>query len=1236
MMCGSKMKGLASGVLSLLIGSSVVMLFGGLSVRSAYSPTVSFYLDLYPKGEYWVQFPRKMESECIYDREKNVLACMGDYDYSKVTTTWKSTPTKILYVKVNCRVQDYFFVHRYVCFCINANASEGLGDSSFRKCQLREIRASTFQTLKHLQVLDLSGNYISEVEPGALDGLSNLTYLSLSGNPFSHLPDGLLCNLDEIRFLHLSSTGLRSIPNLFSNCKMGGECSLEYLFMSKGKLSKIPEGSLLNMSRLTWLDLSGNDISAMPNRAFDGGTGLKVLNLSRNSLAYPLPDLCSTLPALEVLSLQDCGFHAWDHTRFQDCASLEDLDLSGNEIREVEGDFSVTAKLFKLNLSRNEIERIEPGFTLGNSSNLIQLDLSRNKLAEVYGSFLGNTQSLVELDFSHNALAESNVNLSVLLQDLNHLKSLDLSCNNFSVLPSKLFPNLKKLQRLDISHNKITEIHPDSLSNLEGPTTLRLNGNHIRSIPNGTFSGLHGLKVLDLSMNEISEVDMASLPSSLSEVHFSSNELYDIPAAFRLKNFSSLSLLDLSRNKLTTLDRNCFVGFPALAVLDLCWNSIKVIDDYTFGQLNQLRELNLEGNHLVLPGSSLTSPFQGALNLKILNLAFNRITNFPGLFDGLKGHVLKLKSLNMTGNPLGEIVQSRVEQLDMALETLVLDDCNLSFVGAEAFFGLQKLDSVYLRRNKLRHFPPFYVNRSVQFDLSVNPVVCSCNMAWLKEDLWQEYGIQIVVALYYVNTCYNNVRGEVQSVQDVAQSDFLCNTSNHCPEGCRCFGTFEGAQPDVVVCSGLRRVPRLTSEVATRVFLSGNDFSTETPLRAIKPGFLYHTESLHLNSSMIRSLDEGFFANQPLLVTLYLDNNSLDELKPEIFSNLVLLENLDLSHNDLTVLYPSTFKPLKALRVLDLRYNAFHFIHSGVTQVWSKTPPLRRVYLSGNPWHCFCSTVTFRNWLASNFYIVPDWRNVVCDGKSIIDHLPKKYECPRVLPKVYANYTSKSLIIGLLLLTVFLVVTATFVFRIRKTLKALVFVKFGWSFRRAPWEKDKHYDAFILYNIYNRDGEAEKWVNQELVEKLERREKPYKIFMPDRDVTSEESIVDTSCQTIAESRRTIIVISESFATSQWCNRTFQMAYRHMLQNKKHKLIVVFYGKIKVTELDPVLKVFVMMGDYLNSNSRYFWERLSYELPDPRSSDEPVNENEAGVEETDVILENAVASDGTSYHNSSHV
>ncbi|XP_064596143.1 toll-like receptor Tollo [Liolophura sinensis] len=1236
MMGRSKMPGFTSRVLSLLMTSAVLMLFVGLSVRSAYSPTVSFYLDLYPKGEYWVQFPRKMESECIYDSKKNVLACMGNYDYSQVTTTWKSTPNKILYVKVNCRVQDYFFVHRYVCFCINANVSEALGDTSFRECQLQEVKASTFRTLKHLQVLDLSGNYVSEVEPGALDGLNNLTYLSLSGNPFSHLPDGLLCNLAQIRFLHLSSTGLRSIPQLFSNCKTDGECSLEYLFMSKGMLSKIPEGSLSNMSRMTWLDLSGNQISTLSDKAFEGGTGLKVLNLSRNSLTYPLPDLCSTLPSLEVLSLQDCDFHAWDHTRFQACARLEDLDLSGNQILEVEGDFSVTAKLSKLNLSRNKIERIEPGFTLGNSSHLIHVDLSRNKLAEVYGSFLANAQSLVKLDFSHNALAEGNMNLTVLLQDLNNLKSLDLSYNNFSVLPSKLFPYLKNLQVLDISHNKITEIHPDSLSNLKGPTTVRLTGNHLKTIQNGTFSGLSSLKVLDLSMNEISEVDMASLPISLTEVYFSSNNLYDIPTAFRLKNFTSLSRLDLSRNKLTTLDRNCFVGFTALTVLDLCWNAIKVIDDYTFGQLGQLRELNLEGNQLVLSGSGFASPFRGAFNLKVLNLAFNRITNFPNLFDGLKGHVLKLKVLNMTGNPLGEIVQSQVEQLDMGLETLVLDDCNLSFVDAEAFFGLRKLDSVYLRRNKLSHFPPFYVNRSVQFDLSENPVICSCNMAWLKEDFWQEYGIQIVVALYYVNTCYNNVKGEVQSLQDVAKSDFLCKTYNHCPEGCQCFGSFEGAQPDVVICSGMRRVPRLTSEVATRVFLSGNDFSAEIPLFAIKPGFVYQTESLYLNSSMIHSLDEGFFTNQPLLTTLYLDHNFLDELKPNIFANLVLLEDLDLGHNLLSFLYPSTFKPLKALRVLDLRHNSFHFIHSGVTQLWSKTAPLRRIYLSDNPWHCSCSTVTFRNWLVSNFYIVPDWRNVVCKGISIIDHLPKKYECHRVLPKVYVNYTSKSLIIGLLLLTVFLVVTATFVFRIRKTLKALVFVKFGWSFRRAPWEKDKHFDAFILYNIYNRDGAAEKWVNQELVEKLERREKPYKVFLPDRDVNSEESIVDTSCQTIAESRRTIVVISESFATSQWCNRTFQMAYRHMLQNKKHKIIVVFHGKIKVNELDPVLKVFVMMGDYLNSNSRYFWERLLYELPDPPSSDEPVNENEAGVDETDIILENAVASDGTSYHNSSHV
>ena len=153
----------------------------------------------------------------------------------------------------------------------------------------------------------------------------------------------------------------------------------------------------LSSSKLEYLDLTEN-LPVLIERFFEifpKITNLKVLNISKNYLGYPIYNNTDVIGQL---------------------INVQTLDLSGNRIMNLQADiFSNLTKLKHLHLSRNLIDKIS--FDLRNAKNLSFLDLEYNKLESIDKVALDWFDKLpnVRINIANNNLKCTCENINFLL-----------------------------------------------------------------------------------------------------------------------------------------------------------------------------------------------------------------------------------------------------------------------------------------------------------------------------------------------------------------------------------------------------------------------------------------------------------------------------------------------------------------------------------------------------------------------------------------------------------------------------------------------------------------------------------------------------------------------------------------------------------------------------------------------------------------------------------------------------
>jgi hypothetical protein len=149
---------------------------------------------------------------------------------------------------------------------------------------------------------------------------------------------------------------------------------------------------------------------------------------------------------------------------------------------------------------------------------------------------------------------------------------------------------------------------------------------------------------------------------------------------------------------------------------------------------------------------------------------------------------------------------------------------------------------------------------------------------------------------------------------------------------------------------------------------------------------------------------------------------------------------------------------------------------------------------------------------------------------------------------------------------------------------------------------DYQYDAFVSYSNEDRNFVVR------LVAMLENYEPFLKLCVYERDFEIGSVISESVLQSVALSRRTLLVISDAFARSQWCRWELQLAENHRLFLRDENeggdsLIMIKLGEVTETHRTPTLKYLLRTRVYLEwdsepSKQRQFWDKLRTALAPP--------------------------------------
>jgi len=200
--------------------------------------------------------------------------------------------------------------------------------------------------------LDFNGMNLSNNLPDFLIKMRNLKMLNLDGVDIN------LGELEKIKGLTINILNLNNNPNLFKN---GGnlipiisKLGLTKLYLSNtgGKVSNyLSIGT--SLPELTVLDLSDNRLKSLEKLYLENLSGLKILNLSNNSLSSfntkHLPK-----DTLQKLDLSNTSFSSFNYTG--DFPSLLSLDLSGNYSVEMDKKYKSEMMLSKATIIPNSLK----------------------------------------------------------------------------------------------------------------------------------------------------------------------------------------------------------------------------------------------------------------------------------------------------------------------------------------------------------------------------------------------------------------------------------------------------------------------------------------------------------------------------------------------------------------------------------------------------------------------------------------------------------------------------------------------------------------------------------------------------------------------------------------------------------------------------------------------------------------------------------------------------------------
>ena len=1037
----------------------------------------------------------------------------------------------------------------------------------------------------------------------------------------SHLYDHMFNVLHEFVAITFKNCAFSFIPqNAFT-----GMTSLQQIAIENAKDLEIHPDALGDVKKLSRLSITGSELTKAPNLC--GNTYLIEIDFSENNI-QSLNDIglnCKEsiiMTSLRILTLSFNKISIFEQKLGEVAPYLENLRFSDGLITNLhpESLWNLTQLLW-LDLSNNNIHNIPP-YLLRHQANLQVVGLSKNPLNSLpQGVFgysgklkmvaLGNTgrdnsvwqefyplQQLVEIQLQDNIISRLDINM---LDRLGQLKYIDLSGNIISSVESDTFVQQSKLTTLILSRNKITRFEYSSMKGLVSLNHLDVSQNILSTFPSSEFESMENLNHFNISNNKLNAVPDLKYLQNLVVVDVHSNNVTALTST--TFDVQSLTQINLSYNKIRRIPRNVFNEPQSLKVLDMSNNIIESIEQNAFWGCGRLEVLNLNSNHI----KEISAHFIDISSLKILELQGNELSG--SVYDGLFPN--SISNLNLSEN-------------------------NITSMDPYALYKLKHIQYIDVRNNNIKTMRSLSLEVSPstkmlrpQILVSGNPLVCDCELKWLREmgiSLKPGFSKPAKIMDFNEIECYSDFHASLTKLKDLDPDAMLCSYDLECvqstcmccdyegcvcrwtcPEGCSCFRSNDHKTVNYVMCNSnnLTSIPVHLPNIATDLWFENNQ------LHSIEKHSFLGVESakvLFLNNSGIESIENASFVGLHQLVSLYLQANHISELLYGMLNGLDNVREINLEDNELSVIDYNVFVDTPALQKLYLANNRLVRIPDSVFYI---TRHAAQLSLSGNPWSCDCEfwtglvhnvnilgrnvtdrdyiecTKQLRNGSEIDMYASESETSTACPELELLitDNIPKP-----VKESIHKEY-DLTMFIAIVAGIICIVILFGILFWQKNFFAIFCFSNFGVRLHSQPEEINKLYDAFISYSEKDED-----FVNHQLVRKLEEMPRNYKTQrLLQRDpVDNDFTAVFSSC--VNKSRRTIVVVSKNFLEHEWRQHEYQSAHHSELQRKKSTLILLFLDKTNKVKIDQGLRYLAKNSTCIYQSDNLFWDKLFYSMP----------------------------------------
>jgi hypothetical protein len=224
------------------------------------------------------------------------------------------------------------------------------------------------------------------------------------------------------------------------------------------------------------------------------------------------------------------------------------------------------------------------------------VDCSKTSLHNIPSIELTHVQKLV---LNYNNIT-SLKNDSFISKGLNELSILLLQSSRLQTIEVGAFNGLTKLTHLSLRRNEIGEITRGTFGNMSGLEFLRLQYNKIEHLDGDVFYGLINLQHINLEGNELLDLHpgiFVGLPF-LQSLYLSYNPDLQIPTDHHFITSHSLKRLYISHCSVRSVSFETFANVSALETLDLSYNKLRSVDINILKALPKLSSIYLNDNPL--------------------------------------------------------------------------------------------------------------------------------------------------------------------------------------------------------------------------------------------------------------------------------------------------------------------------------------------------------------------------------------------------------------------------------------------------------------------------------------------------------------------------------------------------------------------------------------------------------------------------------------------------------------